>query len=482
MLTALLILLPFLVSLLLFMMKDRAAIRKVAFAGSAAEFLFSLYALYVYITQCHCNFRIWSEPLGNTGISLNFGMDGLSLLLVLLTTFLTPVIILSSFRHDYRRPSAFYGLILLMEAAFIGVFTTFNGIIFYVFWEMALIPAYFICAVWGGNDRIRITFKFFIYTFTGSLLMLGGLIWLYFHTSVPHSFDLRFLYNATLTQSQQGWLFWAFFLAFAIKMPVFPFHTWQPDTYTESPAAGTMLLSGIMLKMGIYGLIRFLVPICPLALKEWGTVAMVLAVIGIIYGSVIAIRQDDMKRLAAWSSIAHVGLIAAGIFTLTNRALEGAVIQMISHGINITGLFIIIDIIESRTGSRKTSELGGIATRAPRLAVFFMIILLGTVALPLTNGFIGEFLLLSGLFEYNVWFAAVAGLTVIFTVVYMLRMYQRTMLGETVAITNAFNDITIRESWPLIPLAVMILWIGIFPGFILQVVEPALKDILSFVH
>jgi NADH-quinone oxidoreductase subunit M len=392
------------------------------------------------------------------------------------------VIILASFSHSYSRPSAFYSLILLMEMALVGVFAAFDGMMFYIFWELALIPAYFISAVWGGNDRIRITFKFFIYTFTGSLFMLVALVYLYFKTPVPHSFDFQWLYAATMTPAEQTWIFLAFFLAFAIKIPVFPFHTWQPDTYAAAPAAGSMLLAGIMLKMGIYGMIRWMIPICHDAVQEWGGIAMILAVTGIVYASLIAIRQSDMKRLVAYSSIAHVGLIAAGVFTLTTYALQGAVIQMVSHGINIVGLFYVIDLIEQRTGSRTIGELGGIALRAPRLAAFFMIILLGSVALPLTNGFIGEFLLLLGLFEYSAVFAAVAGLTIIFSAVYMLWMYQRTMLGKTSEMTENIRDLSWTEMAVLIPLVVMIFWIGLFPGLFLDVALPDVVVILNYIR
>ncbi|MCX6249713.1 MAG: NADH-quinone oxidoreductase subunit M [Bacteroidetes bacterium] len=480
MLTGILILFPLLGSLVLLFGRDSGKIRRLALGISLVEFGLALYGLYLFVTTCHCQLQMEINWANSLGVTLRFGMDGISLLLVLLTTFLIPLIILSSFRHEYRNPYAFYALILLMETAFIGVFCAMNGIVFYVFWELALIPAWFICAVWGGNDRIRITFKFFIYTFVGSLAMLGALVYLYYRTPMPHSFDIRFLYGAILSYKEQVWIFWAFFLAFAIKIPVFPFHTWQPDTYTESPAGGTMLLSGIMLKMGIYGLIRFLLPICYGVLKDWGMVAMIMAVAGIIYASVIALRQNDMKRLVAWSSIAHVGLITAGIFTLTIKAMEGAVIQMISHGINIVGLFIILDIIERRMKTRKISELGGIANGAPWLAVSFMIILLGVVALPSTNGFIGEFLLLFGLFEYNYIIAGIAGLTIIFTAIYMLRMFQRAMLGEKNELTAAFTDLTMAETITLVPVIIMILWIGLFPGFFLQLAEPAIKDILMF--
>ena len=482
MITGILLILPLLFSLVIFSLRDEKWIRLLAVSGSVIEFLVSLYGLFLYTTQCHCQLLLnigWIESLH---INLRFGLDGISLLLVLLTTFLTPLIVLSSLGHEYRKPSAFYGLILLMEMAFIGVFSAYDGLLFYIFWELALIPAYFICAVWGGNDRIRITFKFFIYTFTGSLFMLVALVYLYFRTPAPHSFEIIYLYAAHLSPTEQSWIFLAFFLAFAIKIPIFPFHTWQPDTYTEAPAGGTMLLAGIMLKMGIYGLIRFLLPICPIAVIEWGWIALALSVTGIIYASVIAIRQSDMKRLIAYVSIAHVGLISAGVFALTQKALEGAVIQMVSHGINITGLFIIISLIEKRMKTREISQIEGIATRAPWLAALFMILLLGSIGLPLTNGFIGEFLLLLGIFETNIWIAAIAGLTIIFSAVYMLRMYQRTMLGKPGEVSQGIRDISFTEAIPLIPIVVMVVWIGIFPNFFLNLAEPAIRDIMNLIH
>jgi len=481
MLTIILILLPLVISLVLLTMKEEKEIRKFALAGSLVVFGVAVAAFIQYQTSCHCNLLFTANWLSALGVSLKFGMDGISLLMVMMTTFLVPVIILASFKHSFSRPSAFYSLILLMEMALLGVFTAFNGLIFYIFWELALIPAYFICAVWGGNDRIRITFKFFIYTFVGSLFMLVALIWLYFRTPLPHSFDFQWLYAATLTPAEQTWIFIAFFLAFAIKIPVFPFHTWQPDTYTEAPAAGSMLLAGIMLKMGIYGMIRWMIPVCPQAVQQYAPVAVILAITGIIYASVIAIRQNDLKRLIAYSSIAHVGLIAAGVFSLTPLAMEGTVIQMVSHGINIVGLFCAIDFIEQRTGTRRISDLGGIALKAPRFAVVFMIILLASIALPLTNGFVGEFMILLGLFEYSVIFAAIAGLTIIFSAVYMLRVYQHTMFGRTNDLTAQVADLSWPEMAVFIPLIIMIFWIGIFPGLSLNVAFPDAMQILDFV-
>jgi len=482
MLTVALILFPLAISLMLAFGRNEKAIRQFAFAASVTEFVFAAAALVIYRVSCPCDLLFetgWILPLG---VSLKFGMDGISLLLVLLTTFLVPVIILDSFSRNYRRPGIFYALILFTEMALVGVFTAFDGLVFYIFWELALIPAYFICALWGGDDRIRITFKFFIYTFTGSLFMLVALIWLWFRTPLPHSFDYQWLIAARLTPAEQAWVFAAFFLAFAIKIPVFPFHTWQPGTYAVAPPAGSMMLAGIMLKMGLFGMIRWIIPVTPDAMQQYAPYAIALALTGLVYASVIAIRQDDLKRLIAYSSIAHVGLITAGIFTLNRYALEGAVIQMVSHGINITGLFMVAGFIEQRAGTRRISELGGLAHRAPRLAVVFMIVLLASIALPLTNGFVGEFLLLLGIFEYSPAFAAIGGLTVILSAVYMLWMYQRTMFGDTNPVTEQVQDLSPAGLAVYIPLILMIFWIGIIPGIFLETAGHDIMQLLTLIR
>jgi NADH-quinone oxidoreductase subunit M len=348
---------------------------------------------------------------------------------------------------------------------------------------LALIPIYFICLLWGGENRIRVTFKFFVYTLLGSLFMLVALIYLYFQTPGPqHTFDLATLYNLQLDLDAQTFVFIAFFLAFAIKMPIFPFHTWQPDTYTEAPTQGTMLLSGIMLKMGIYGLIRWLLPLVPHAVHQWGHIALILSVIGIVYASCIAIVQKDFKRLIAYSSIAHVGLIAAGIFSLTAIGIQGAMIQMISHGINVVGLFFIVDIIASNTQTRDIANLGGIRTVAPQLATLFIIVLLGSVALPLTNGFIGEFMLLNGVFQYSYVLGGVSGLTIILGAVYMLSTYQKVMLGETNAITKTLTDLDFNEKLVLTIIAVLVIGIGVYPKPLLDIAEPAVNNIVTLIN
>lgn len=482
MITGILLILPLLFSLVIFSLKNEKWIHLLAIGGSVIEFLVSLYGLFLYSTQCSCQFLLNIDWIYSIHVPLRFDIDGISLLLILLTTFLTPIIILASLGHVYSKSSAFYGLIMFMEMAFIGVFSAYDGLVFYIFWELALIPAYFICAMWGGKYRIRITFKFFIYTFIGSLFMLAALLYVYFKTPAPHSFEIIYLYAAHLTSKEQSWIFLAFFLAFAIKIPIFPFYTWQPDTYTEVPAGGTMLLAGIMLKMGTYGLIRFLLPICPIALKEWGWIALALSVAGIIYASVIALHQTDMKKLIAYVSIANVGLISAGIFTLTQKGLEGAMIQMISHGINITGLFIIISLIEKKIKTREISQVKGLATHAPRLAAIFLILLLASIGLPLTNGFIGEFRLLLGIFEINSWLAVITVLTIIFSAVYMLWIYKRTMLGKPVDVSQRIGDINFAEAIPLFPIVIMVFWIGIFPNFFLHLAEPAIREIMNLIH
>jgi NADH-quinone oxidoreductase subunit M len=372
---------------------------------------------------------------------------------------------------------------MLMQMALVGVFVANDGFLFYVFWELALIPIYFICLVWGGDNRAKITFKFFVYTLFGSLFMLIALVFLYQHTGMQtgiKSWAINDLYQAgrSLTEAQQGYVFWAMFLAFAIKMPIFPFHTWQPDTYVAAPTQGTMLLSGIMLKMGTFGLLKWLLPVVPLGVQNWGNVAMILSVFGIIYASCIAIVQTDFKRLIAYSSIAHVGLIAAGILAWNQQGVQGALMQMVSHGINVVGLFLIADILMRQTGTREISKLGGIRNVNPQFAVLYLIVLLGSVALPLTNGFVGEFLLITGVYGYSAWIAAFAGLSVILGAVYMLRSYQGIMLGETNELTAKFTNLSGSDKAVLIIVCAAIIALGVYPQPLTDLAEPAVKTLL----
>jgi NADH-quinone oxidoreductase subunit M len=484
MLTLALILFPALAATLLLATKGET-VKQLAFGAALVELALAVYVFSTFTPDATSQFGFDYPWIGSLGIRFSAGVDGISLLLVLLTGLLVPFIVLSTFNRSYERPSTFYALMLFMQAALMGVFTARDGFLFYLFFEAALIPIYFLAAMWGGENRIPVTFKFFVYTIFGSLFMLVALVYLYYQTpsvaGIPHSSAIADFYKLKLTPEAQGWVFWAFFIAFAIKMPVFPFHTWQPDTYVESPTPATMLLAGIMLKMGVYGLIRFILPIVPLGVETWGQTAIVLSVIGIVYGSIIAIRQRDMKRLIAYSSFSHVGLMAAGVFSQTETGMQGALVQMLAHGINVVGMFFVADVIFSRTNTRQLDQLGGITRTTPKLTVYFMIMLLGSVALPLTNGFVGEFLLLHGVFTYNHYLGLAAGFTIIFGAVYMLRMFQKSMFGSTSTRTETFADLTGSESWVFVPLVVMVFWMGIYPHPFLKVTEPAVASLMKYV-
>jgi NADH-quinone oxidoreductase subunit M len=483
MITLVLIFFPLIAALLLLSIKGEQ-VKRIALAAAVIEFAIAMFALTQFQHDASTQFELNVNWVLSLGISFHVGIDGISMLMILLTTFLIPVIILSSFKKEYPNPSVFYALILIMQMALIGVFVSLDGFLFYVFWELALLPIYFICLLWGGEDRARITFKFFVYTLGGSLIMLGGLIYLYLHTEGRHSFTITALYQAGqhLDTLHQGYVFWALFIAFAVKMPVFPFHTWQPDTYTTAPTQGTMLLSGIMLKMGTFGVIRWVLPMVPLGVDAWGRTAIALSVIGIVYASCIAIVQKDFKRLIAYSSIAHVGLISAGILAANIEGIQGALIQMLSHGVNVIGLFFIVDIIQTRTGTRELKSLGGIRNVEPKFAVLFLIVLLGSVALPLTNGFIGEFLLLNGLYQYSAGIAAFAGLSVILGAVYMLRSYQSIMLGNTVLQTETFAPLEASEKATLYIICAAILVFGVYPKPLLDISAPAAMQLVNTVR
>lgn len=478
MITLLLLFVPLVASLacLLF---DKAKVKVFALGASLINLGVMIYAFTLFKSDMSYQFIVDYWWVKDLGISFKLGLDGISILLVALTNFLIPLIILSSFRIDYKNANAFYSLILFMQFALIGVFAALDGFLFYIFWELALIPIYFICLFWGGEDRVRITLKFFIYTLAGSLLMLIGLIYIYLQTPGVHSFDINILYSTALSSADQSWLFWCFFIAFAIKIPIFPLHSWQADTYTDSPTQGTMLLSGIMLKMGLYGLIRWMIPFLPEGLAQWGNTAMILSIIGVVYASCMALVQKDFKRLIAYSSVAHVGLIAAGILSLTIQGMQGAMVQMLAHGVNVVGIFFIADIIFRRMKTRNLDELGGLANNTRVFTILYLIILLGSIALPLTNGFVGEFLLLNGVYQYDAWMATFAGLTVVLGAVYMLRSYQKIMLGEPHARSIEFTGLHLTEKIVLVVVAFAIIVGGLYPKPILQTAGPALEDLLA---
>jgi NADH-quinone oxidoreductase subunit M len=477
---SILLFLPLLAALALLFIKGDA-VKNVALFFSLLELALGIYFLTQYKADASLQFSTDYAWIPKMGIYFTTAVDGINIIPVILTVLLVPMIIVTTFKHEYRNASAFYALIMFMQFGLILVFTALDGFLFYIGWEVALIPIYFICGMWGGENRVKVTLKFFIYTFAGSLFMLLAIIYLYLQTP-DRTFDIFKFYELKLTAVQQSWVFAAFLLAFAIKMPIFPLHTWQPDTYTEAPAAGTMLLSGIMLKMGVYGAIRWMIPIAPVGFYEWQNNPLWLAIAGIVYASIIAFRQTDGKRLIAYSSIAHVGLIAAGLLAWNIQGLQGAMIQMLNHGIEVVGLFLIWDIIERQLKTRDISQLGGISKVAPKFAIAFLIIVLGSVALPLTNGFIGEFLLLNGVYRYNMWMSIVAGLTIILGAVYMLRVYKNVMQGETNALTATFTDITLSEKLILGIVCALIIVIGVYPQPVLHLTEAAVTNLMNTVN
>ena len=421
-----------------------------------------------------------SNWIANPKVALALKADGLSMAMVLLTTALTPLIILSSFGNSFNNSKNFYALVLFMSFAMVGTFLAADGLLYYIFWELALIPIYFIALIWGNGDvdeRKKAVVKFFIYTLAGSLFMLVGFAYLY---SKAGSFLLEDLYKLELSHCEQFWIFFAFFLAYAIKIPIIPFHTWQAKVYQKAPTVGTMLLSGIMLKMGLYSVIRWQLPIAPDAAKEYMPILIGLSIAGVIYGSVVALRQKDLKKLLAYSSLAHVGLIAAGCYTLTADGLNGAVYQMIAHGFVIVGLFFAAEVIFRRFETRKIDELGGIRSQASGFTSMFMILVLASVALPGTYNFVGEFTVLYSLSQVNVWFAVIGGTTIILGAYYMLKMFQNVMLGETN--TKVFKDVTVSEAIVFVAIIGFLLFFGLYPKPINDLVNPAIKEILAVIN
>lgn len=419
---------------------------------------------------------IFDQPWISDNIRFTLGFDGLTGLLLILTNVLVPVIVLSGIRQN-ENAVKITALTLFMQGALNGVFMAQDGLMFYIFWELALIPIYFITLTMSGVNAFKITLRFFLYTFVGSLAMLASLIYLFLHTA-NFSFSFEALRAVELTYTESLWVGGGILLAFLVKIPILPFHSWQADTYTHTPAAGTMLLSGIMLKMGLYGLLRWYLPLAPESIEFYQPWVIGLSVAGILYGALIAIKQKDMKRLVAFSSLSHVALIAAGIFTLTIEGLEGSVLQMLVHGINVVGLFLVIEIIEKSTGTRMLGELGGLAKNNRLFMVFFMLIALGTVAVPFTNGFPGELLLLKSVYAFNPKLALIAGLTIVFCAVYIFRMVQFSMFGEG---TSEVAGLKWNEILAFGILSVAIIGIGFMPQLIIDIVHNSIVQIGQWV-
>lgn len=417
------------------------------------------------------------------GIQYSLGIDGISLLLIMLTTILTVLSILASWNSVKTGVKGYFISMLLLTTGMLGVFCSLDLFLFYVFWEVMLIPMYFIIGVWGGPRRVYAAIKFVLFTMFGSLLMLVGIIYVYFayqSFSGEFTFDIMKLVNLPLSMNEQLWLFGAFALAFAIKVPLFPFHTWLPDAHVQAPTAGSVILAGVLLKMGTYGFIRIAMPMFPDATMVYMPYISVLAVIAIIYGALVSLVQKDMKSLVAFSSVSHMGFVMLGLFALNLQGYEGAVLQMINHGVSTSALFLLVGMIYERRHTRMIADFGGLASVMPVFSVFFLIVVLSSIGLPFTNGFVGEFLILLGVFKANITYAVFAATGVIFAACYMLWMYQRVVFGK---VTNEKNskliDLSWREKIILIPLVVLIFWIGLYPKPLLDRIEPAVKDSLT---
>jgi NADH-quinone oxidoreductase subunit M len=411
----------------------------------------------------------------------------MSILLVLLTTFMTPLALLSTWSSIDVKVKEFTFFMLMLEAGMLGVFLSLDLFLFYIFWEAMLIPMYFIIGIWGGKNRIYASVKFFIYTMAGSLLMLVAIIWLA-NSGTAFTTDLLELYKQgpMLEPSKQNWLFLAFAISFAIKVPLFPLHTWLPDAHVEAPTAGSVILAGVLLKMGTYGLIRFNLPLFPEGVREYASIISILAVIGIIYGALVAMVQKDMKKLVAYSSVSHLGFVVLGIFGLTVESMQGAIIQMVNHGLSTGALFLLVGYIYERTHTREIAEYGGIAKIVPLYATILLIVSLSSIGVPGLNGFVGEFLILVGSFKSPLlgspYYTIIAATGVIFAAVYLLWMYQRVCL-ETVKNEkmNLLTDLNTREMITLVPFLLFIVWIGIYPSTFLRLSEAFSSNIVTTV-
>jgi len=475
--------------LLLFVRRDKITlIKSLGLLFSLVTFVVSVY-LFVKFDSTNSAMQFWySKPwIQSLNVNYTVGIDGLSLLLVMLTTFLTPVAMLSAWNSIQQRVREFTFMMLLLETGMLGVFCSLDLILFYVFWEGMLIPMYFIIGIWGGKNKVYAAMKFFLYTMFGSLLMLVGIIWLgYYASTIPapgrFTTDLIQLYSigTQIPVAIQTWMFLAFTLSFAIKVPLFPFHTWLPDAHVEAPTAGSVILAGVLLKMGTYGLIRFCLPLFPQASFAFMPYLSILALIGIIYGALVSMVQTDIKKLVAYSSVSHLGFVVLGIFALTVESVQGSIIQMVNHGLSTGALFLIVGMIYDRRHTREISEFGGLAKVMPILSTFFMIVSLSSIGLPGLNGFVGEFLILLGSFTskfLSEWFAIIGATGVIFAAIYLLWMYQRVVFGKVDNPANRnLSDLSIREIAVLVPVIVLIFWIGVYPGTFLAKTEASARQ------
>ncbi|KPK44609.1 MAG: NADH:ubiquinone oxidoreductase subunit M [Nitrospira bacterium SM23_35] len=475
-----LIFLPVLGALLILILRRSWELltKSIALATSIATFLLSIPLFTEFDKTTHkMQYAELHSWIPNWNINYFIGVDGISILLVLLSTLTAILCVLISWESITKKVKEFYIAILLTTSFMIGVFCSLDFFLFYLFWEAMLIPMFLIIGVWGGPNRIYAAIKFFLYTLVGSVLMLVGIIVLYFYAG--KTFNILDLMTGSYPYTMQMWLFWAFFAAFAVKVPMWPVHTWLPDAHTEAPTAGSVILAAILIKMGAYGFLRFSLPLFPEAAKAMTPVMLTLSVIAIIYGAVICLAQTDLKRLIAYSSVSHMGFVTLGIFALNTQGMEGGILQMINHGIVTGALFLSVGIVYDRTHTRKIADYGGLATVMPIYAAFFMVFTLAAVGLPATNGFIGEFLILLGGFTKSKLAGVLASTGIIIGAGYMLWLYQRIFFMEVNPKVAGLPDMDIREAITLIPLIILVLWIGVYPNAFLSFMHVTVAHLLE---
>jgi NADH-quinone oxidoreductase subunit M len=474
-------------AILLLAPEDHEWIRRLAFVTAVAEFLFSLLLAIAFDAKApDYQFQELHHWISSPPIYYHLGLDGISLFLVLLTTFLTPLAMLASWRSINEHVKGFFIALLVLETGVIGVFVSLDLFLFFVFWEVMLIPMYLLIGIWGHERRIYAATKFILYTMFGSILMLVAIVWLF---ELTGSFDLLQIENLlvsgriALSGRTEMLLFGAFFLAFAIKVPLFPFHTWLPDAHTEAPTAGSVILAGVLLKLGTYGMLRFCLPLFPEASHRFAPEIAVLAIIGIIYGALVAMVQTDLKRLVAYSSVSHMGFIVLGIFSFQPTAIDGAVYQMLNHGVSTGALFLVVGMLYERRHTFLIREYGGLATPMPVLAALYLFVCLSSMGLPMLNGFVGEFLILSGTFTQHAAWATWAALGIIFSAVYLLWSYQRVFFGEVTQDRNrTLPDASIRERSILFVMAAVILWMGIGSTTFTKRMETSTANVLQLME
>ncbi len=463
------------------------SIKWLAFGISLLEFAASL-PLYFRYQPGNPGFQFEEQVpwLPGIGSSWHLGVDGISLFLILLTTALTAIAVLGSFTAITQKVRAFYMMLLALETGMLGTFVALDLVVFYVFWESMLVPMYLLIGVWGGTERIRAAIKFFLYTMFGSVLMLVAILWLYFlnHAqSGVYTFDLLELYRTAIPLGAQTWLFAAFALSFAIKVPMFPFHTWLPLAHVEAPTAGSVILAAVLLKMGTYGFMRFAMPLFPNATFMFAPLILTLAVIGIIYGALVAMVQPDLKKLVAYSSVSHLGFCMLGMFAFNAEGWSGSILQMLNHGVSTGALFLLVGVIYERRHTRLISEFGGLWKVLPVFSVIFLVIMLSSIGLPGTNGFVGEFLVLLGAFRTWPAFTIFATTGVILSAVYMLWMFQRVIFGPVNNPANeTLRDLTVRERFVFAPLLVLVFWLGLFPNPVLKRIQPSIEHSLTLIR